>query len=85
MMIILCDLTHYFEPGLSRLDFQNEYIRGITSDITSVQGTRNIIQAVEGTSCLTLRAWAVLLEAFRLKCIMQKSKATWWVCKKFRI
>ena len=36
MMITLCDLIHEFDLKFLRLNFENDYIWGITSGITSV-------------------------------------------------
>ena len=43
MMITLCKLNHDFDLGCSRLNFQNNYIWGISTDITSVHGKKIII------------------------------------------
>ena len=35
-MVTLCDLTYDLDLGFPRINFENSYILGITSDITSV-------------------------------------------------
>ena len=59
------DLTHYIDLGFWRLDFENNYIWGITSDITSVHGKHLFVihllyQVVVVTTGVTSETWAFL-------------------------
>ena len=59
------DLIHDLDLGFWRLDFENNRIWGITSDITSVHGKHLFVihllyQVVVVTTGVTLETWAFL-------------------------